>query len=425
MEEGKFRYDGPAQTLDFEIERTKDPITGKVPWQQLRLAIEATDLTRKQLRLLDNFTEALSWSERGPVSDVPGPSNGNTRANGGIPSGRVRAIMVDSSDATHKTVFVGSVAGGLWKTSDITVSPANWVAVDERMNNLAIADICQDPRPGFQNFMYLCTGESYGNSDAVRGVGVFKSVDGGTTWSFLSSTSSYINGTRILCDYLGNVYLGTRSSGLLRSTDGGNSWTTITPSGIGNDVCDLEITSTAVAGRLHVTTGIFSTSGYRYTDNPETQLQPSGWNAATIPFTTFNQRTELAVSGNTLFALPDNSSHLVPTIWKSTDGGVNWAATTTQPTSGWANGQGWYDLSAAINPSDPTNCIVGGIDCYETTNGGATWSKFPHGSEHLANMYMPINMIFNGGMVAANCFLVVTGVCIIQQMVVQPSETEM
>ncbi|MBK6937053.1 MAG: hypothetical protein IPH18_09360 [Chitinophagaceae bacterium] len=183
MEEGKFRYDGPAQTLDFEIERTKDPITGKVPWQQLRLAIEATDLTRKQLRLLDNFTEALSWSERGPVSDVPGPSNGNTRANGGIPSGRVRAIMVDSSDATHKTVFVGSVAGGLWKTSDITVSPANWVAVDERMNNLAIADIARTQDQGFK-ISCICVPENLMEILMLLGSRSFKSVDGGTTWVF-------------------------------------------------------------------------------------------------------------------------------------------------------------------------------------------------------------------------------------------------
>ena len=42
---------------------------------------------------------------------------------------------------------------------------------------MAIASICQDPRPGFQNIMYLCTGESFGNADAVRGVGAFKSVD--------------------------------------------------------------------------------------------------------------------------------------------------------------------------------------------------------------------------------------------------------
>lgn len=70
--------------------------------------------------------------------------------------------------------------------------------------------------------------------------------------------------------------MGTRGSGLLRSTNGGASWTTITPTGIGNDVCDLEISSTAVAARLHVTTGIFSTSGYRYTDIPVTASSGAG-----------------------------------------------------------------------------------------------------------------------------------------------------
>ena len=110
-------------------------------------------------------------------------------------------------EAAPSTFYAASANGGLWKTTDITTSPANWILVDDFLSNLAIADICQDPRPGFQNIMYFATGESYGNVDAVQGIGVFKSTDGGTTWNFLSSTSTFVNGTRILCDYLGNVYL--------------------------------------------------------------------------------------------------------------------------------------------------------------------------------------------------------------------------
>lgn len=363
-------YDSPAERYLFEIEKTKDPATGLVPWPQLLQA----KLQTEDLKANRNVTEALFWSERGSDVDAVGPSNGNTRANGGITSGRVRAVMVDSLDPTKKTVWVGGVDGGLWKTTDITASPANWILINDFLNNLAVADICQDPRPGFQNIMYMCTGESYGNFDAVQGVGVFKSTDAGVTWNFLSSTSTYINGTRILCDHLGNVYLGTRGTGLLRSTDGGTTWTNITPSGIGTNIADLEISNTAGAGRLHVTTGIFSTAGYRYTDNPAT-VTAATWTAPVTPFTSFNQRIEIAVSGNNLIALPINTSYQVPTVWKTTDGGANWIATSGQPAANWASGQGWYSLSAAINPANPNEYIVGGLDCHKTTDGGATWTR--------------------------------------------------
>lgn len=370
----KDKYDGPDLAIQFEIERTKDPATGKVPWNKMLLAMQQTEAAKDRARGDANRVEALSWIERGSDGDFNGPQ-GNSRPNQDQTSGRIRAAMVDSLDPTHKTVWVGGVDGGLWKTTDITASPANWILVNDFLSNLAVSAICQDPRPGFQNFMYFCTGESFSNADAVRGVGVFKSVDGGTTWSFLSSTASYTSCTRIICDYQGNIYLGTRGNGLLRSTDQGSTWTNITPTGIGSSVCDIEISSTSGPGRLHVATGIFSTSGYKYTDIPSTVSSGSGWNAPVSAFSTFNQRTELAILGNVLYALPDNSSHQVPTIWKSTDGGDNWSATLAQPTSGWASGQGWYSLSAGINPADPNQCIVGGLDTYKTTDGGASWAK--------------------------------------------------
>ncbi len=373
---GDNHYDGIDFAIEQEILQTKDPATGKVPWDRLRIAIEKTEQAKNLARAnRTEATQALSWIERGPNGDFS-RVNGNPRQNDDQTSGRIRAVMVDSLDPTHKTVFIGSVAGGLWKTTDITVAPANWTPVNDFLSNLAIADLCQDPRPGFQNIMYMATGESYFNADAVRGVGVFKSTDAGVTWNFLPSTSAFVNGTKILCDFQGNVYLGTRGSGLQRSIDGGTSWTNITPTGLSNDVCELEISSTAVAARLHVATGIFSASGYRFTDIPSTVTSGAGWTAATTPFTTFNQRTELAISGNFLYACPDNASHQVPTIWASTDGGANWTATAAQPGGGtWANGQGWYSLSAAINPTNSNELIVGGLDCYKTTNGGTSWAQ--------------------------------------------------
>ena len=373
-EEENEKYDGPALAAKYEFDRTKDPATGKVPRERLMMAIDKTIESKNNSDLRTNRIAALSWQERGPTSDVTGPSNGNTRANSGIASGRIRAVMVDSNDATHKTVFIGGIDGGLWKTTDITTAPSNWTLVNDFLSNLAVAAICQDPRPGFTNNMYFCTGESYFNIDAVQGNGVFKSTDGGVTWALLPSTTGFVNGTRILCDFQGNVYLATRGSGIQRSVNGGTSWTNITPTGLVSDICDMEISSTAAAGRLHVVSGIFSTQAYRYTDIPAT-VAAGTWTAPVTAFPSFAMRAEIACSGTTLYSLPANGSYEVPTIYKSTDGGANWAATGGQPTAGWASGQGWYALAVDINPANTNECIVGGLDNWKTTNGGTTWTQ--------------------------------------------------
>ena len=366
------RYDGPELAARMEMEHTKDPATGKVPRQLLLEAIDATIRSKSISRNNPTNINSLTWTERGPNTDATGPSNGNTRANSGVASGRVRAVCVDSSDITHKTVFIGSVDGGIWKTTDITTSPANWVLVNDYLSNLAVSAICQDPRPGFANNMYFCTGESFFNFDAVQGNGVFKSTDGGATWNFLASTSNYLNCTRILCDFLGNVYLATRGNGILRSVNGGTSWTNITPSGF-TDFCDMKLSSTSVAGRLHVVAGIFSTQAYFYTDIPAT-VAAATWTSPITPFPSYSNRAEIACSGLTLYSLPSDNNKEVPVIYKSIDGGVHWAAATA-PNATWASAQGWYALAVAINPADATQCIVGGLDTWKSINAGASWNQ--------------------------------------------------
>jgi hypothetical protein len=374
-------YDGPDQAAEFEFNRIKDPASGKVPQEKYLVALNKTIELKNASGFGPGGTEAFGagWIERGPVSDVVGSSNGNTRANSGITSGRIRSILVDAADATRKTVWVGGVDGGLWKTSDITTAPPTWALVNDFLNNLSIGDICQVP--GTPATMYFCTGEGYFNADGVRGNGVFKSTNSGSTWTHLTSTAG-LTCNRIICDAGGVIYLATganifEASGLLRSSDGGNTWTDITPTGSNVRIADMELSST---GRLHITTGLgnVTTGMYRFTDAPST-VTSATWTAATTPFpypSGNNCRVELGCNGNILYALPSNTSGQVPTIYKSVNGGVSWAATTAQPAPGWATGQAWYALSVDIDPSDPTNgCIVGGLDPYKTTNGGTTWTK--------------------------------------------------
>ena len=326
---------------------------------------------------------ALTWSERGPNSDIPGPSNGNTRAGNGIASGRMRAIWVDLSDATNHTVWVGGVDGGIWKTSDISVIPATWTPVNDFFADLSIGSICQDPT-GTKSTMYFGTGEKTVNADAVRGGGIWKSTDHGITWNLLPGTTSFWNVSKILCDATGIVYVATQANakGVERSADGGNTWTNITPTGLNTAVTDMKLSST---GRMHVVCGYYNgyysanPAGYRYTDNPAT-VTAGTWTAATTVFPNVQYNCEMAVSGNTLYVLAANSSFQTPAVYKSINGGDVWTATTTSPpatsgTNDLSSGQAWYNIALAVDPANDLNVVAGGLNCFRTTNGGDTWTQ--------------------------------------------------
>ncbi len=373
-EEENDKYDGAAEAAAFEFKMTRNPFTNEIPRMALMEAIEATEQNKNIAPTSESSLPPPTWTERGPYSDVVGSSNGNTRANTAITAGRIRSTWVDLSDATNKTVWTGGVSGGLWKTTDITVALPVWVAVNDFMSNLAITGICQDPTNN--NILYCCTGEGVFNIDAVSGLGVYKSTDGGANWTNLASTTSFTGCTKILCDASGRVYLSTSGSGMRRSTNGGTSWTNITPTGLEAWINDFEISST---GRLHISSGIFAEAGgYRYTDIPAT-VTTTTWTSPAVGFafpSGGSSRCELACLGSVLYALPSNSGGTTTEIHKSTNGGANWTTTALSAANIADLGQqSWFALAVGIDPSNANNVIIGGLNCLKSINGGTSWTK--------------------------------------------------
>ncbi|MBP6039392.1 MAG: T9SS type A sorting domain-containing protein [Flavobacterium sp.] len=156
----------PNKFYEQEWELSMNPETGRPNPENLDL-IRNELIAKRKLALASGRTPGdgtdNNWVERGP-NNV---------------GGRVRAVMFDPNDPTFKTVFAGGVSGGLWKNTDITSATSTWARVNIP-ENLAVSVITVDPTNS--NVFYVGTGESYVGGD-VNGDGVWKSTNGGTTWT--------------------------------------------------------------------------------------------------------------------------------------------------------------------------------------------------------------------------------------------------
>ncbi|MCX6208560.1 MAG: hypothetical protein NTZ59_03395 [Bacteroidetes bacterium] len=366
----KDEYDEQLERYKQEFEDTKDPALGYVPIERLWNAINYTNTLKANI---NTMYEGVVWQERGPAYDsVDGGNKRGNTGNEAYTAGRINSVLIDAADATGNTVFCGSVTGGIWKCTNFLSTKPNWQPVNDFLSNMSVSSICQNPAN--LNIMYMATGEPWNNQGALNGSGVFKSIDHGITWTQLVSTTSYTKSFEILCDAAGNVYYAT-TNGLLRSTDGGATWITITPTGTNANCTDIEISST---GRLHAAFGFFGTTVYhRYTNNPAT-VTTSSWTTSIgiRKSATASMRMVLASKGNTLYALTCNSSREVDSCYKSTDGGATW---TLKNTSGYTdnvtNGQGWVNLTLFINPDNDNEILMGGLDAFKSTDGGATINR--------------------------------------------------
>lgn len=105
--------------------------------------------------------------------------------------GRTRAFVIDKTDNTSNTIIAGGVSSGVFRTTDGGASWTKVSANDEIHNVTAIA---QDPRAGFENNWYYATGERSGNSASLGsflfGNGVWHSTDSGLTWNQIPETAS-------------------------------------------------------------------------------------------------------------------------------------------------------------------------------------------------------------------------------------------
>ncbi len=340
---------------------TMDCKTGTVPRRTLLKSSSSLKIIEQE-NASRNSSMNLSWHERGP-NNV---------------GGRTRAILVDQSDPTGKTVFAAGVSGGLWKTTNITSTDPSWQNVDDFFGSLSICTIAQDPSN--HSVLYFGTGEGYFENDAVPGMGIWKSTNGGATWTHLTGTNNddfmYVQKIELTPD--GSVFA-TTFHGVQRSTNGGQTWVKVLGSNVGGasseKANDLEIASD---GTIYVSMGLFEQDGiYKSSNNGASWTKLSSG----LPSNGYSRiELALATSNETrLYALfEDANSKACQGIYKSSNSGSTWVPVTNPSALGMSNfarSQAWYNLTVEVDPTNEEHVYIGGIDLLKTSNGGMTWTQ--------------------------------------------------
>lgn len=353
------KKDRPDLANEREFLLTMDPDLKRPAPERLTPIINYVNVKRAELKTKSlPGSSGYEWEERGP-NNV---------------GGRTRALMFDPNDGTNKKVWAGGVGGGLWYNNDITNASSQWQAVDDFWANIAISCIAYDPTN--TNVFYVGTGEGWYNVDAQYGGGVWKTTDGGATWSVLSATTSstfrYVQ--KILVHPItGDVYVGT-NNGIRRSTNGGTTFSSV----LSGFIADIEI---GADNNLYAATGNVFTAGNIYSSASGNSGTWTSINGNGFP-TSGIGRVEISTApsdANVLYALTqDLSTYDVGGIYRSADKGATWSS-LTMPTwsdgGNFARGQAWYDLISGVDPSNANTVYVGGVDLFKSTNGGSSWTQ--------------------------------------------------
>ncbi|MBN2893594.1 MAG: fibronectin type III domain-containing protein [Bacteroidales bacterium] len=307
-----------------------------------------------------------NWVSLGPTNPTGYTNNGSYQSPGG--SGRVNAIAFDPNNSS--IIWVGTPAGGLWKSTN---GGTTWTLKNAGLEVAGVSAIVIDPTN--TNIIYIGTGDR--DAGDTRSIGILKSTDGGTTWNTTSVTFTTSQGARCSDILMNpndhNVLLASFNGVVYKTTDGFATKSTV----LSETIWDMEFKpgdpNTVYAAGTKV---------YKSTNGGTSFTQVTSG----VP-TSNVQRLELAVSA----AAPDNvwmlygrtsaNDYDFGGVYKSTNSAGSFSSIYSGNLGGWetnpssnSGGQSFYDITIAVNPSNANEIFVGGVNLYKSTNGGTSWA---------------------------------------------------
>ncbi len=322
-------------------------------WSRRRIGRRRAVLEALEGRtLLSISLSPTSWTEIGPAPITGQAGNGNVGNGTPTDSGRIAGIAADPTNAG--VIYVASAGGGVWKTVD---GGQTWSPLTDH-----VTDSSGQPVPEFMGaiavapsnpqVIYAGTGEANFSGDSFYGDGVLKSTDGGADWT-LEGEFDQNNFP---------LFQGTTISKIVVDPNDANTvYVAIAGSGVNGNFA---------------TTGIY-----------ESQNGGTTWTDTTTAISTFDAFTDLVMdpaNPQTLYAAVGTPAGDASNgVYQTTNGGTTWAAAGNFPM-----GAGDGRIALAIAPSSPTTLYAsiaqpatinnpgsGLLSLEKSTDGGTTWNN--------------------------------------------------
>ena len=295
--------------------------------------------------------------------------------------GRIQDIEVDPKDPS--TIYIAAASGGIWKTTN---HGTMWTPVFEGQPDNTFGDLAIFP--GNTQIIWAGTGEQNNRQSTSWGGGVYRSTDGGATWSYLGLKETRQIG-RVVAHptdpniaYVaaaGNLWRGNPERGVYKTTDAGRTWNKIlyvdTLTGATDLAMDPRDPNVLYAAMYQRVRSAFGYNGggpgsaiYKTTDGGATWKKlengiPAGDKG----------RIALAIAASNpdvVIALIEHATE--SGTYRSEDAGATWKKMSR------SNPRPMYFSAPYIDPTNDKRIWELGVTIFKSEDGGVTFENMPN-----------------------------------------------